>query len=1010
MIRRRSQLLKNNKFSVILWLGVCFLLVLTSFERGLSFQQSSNSRDECGFEDVLGIRLAEALGCGLSNSAGTVGEDSGVRFEINVGQADSSYSFVASGRAQAILLSGSEAVFHLKATKSAEPRTVHAALMGARPGAEAKAEGPLSGRVNYLIGNDPRRWHTDVPTFGRVRFTNVYPGIDVAYHGNRGDLETDFIVQPGADPQAIRIHFEGADQVGLAKDFSLETRAGARTLRWKKPTLYQTADSGALKAVEGNFKLGKDGVLGFEVGVYDTSKPLVIDPVLTYSTYFGTSATDGAARVVADASGNSYIVGSSAAVQFPVTTGTFFNSVNGKQGTVLIAKVAADGKSMVYETHIGGSNGDLGWGIAIDSAGNVYLTGLTASSDFPVVPSSNNLTSKNPSDPANCFISKLNSAGNALVYSMVMGGTSLDGCSSIGVDSSGNAYVVGVTDSSDLPLVNAIQTTFPAPSFGSASDCIFAAKLNPDGVKLLYSTYFGGSGHNIPTSLAVDTSGNSYFTGFTTSFSFPVSQGALQTSLGGSGGQNYSIFSTGDAFAVKLNSAGQKVYATYLGGSKDDIGVGIAIDSKGNAYIGGATLSADFPVQNAFQASYHGAGGDTFANGGDGFVTELDPTGSKILFSSYLGGSADDRVLGIAVDPNSNIYLTGHTISLDFPTAGQAPQSAYAGDNSTVFRTGDAFLAEVDGSSHMITFSTYLGGSGGDWAGGVAIDGAGGVIIAGGTSSANFPTSTGSYQAKYGGTDPGFANTPVGDAFIAKYGGAVSPVSIAGVANAASYVGGAIAPGEALFIAGTSIGPPALAGAAFDSKGNISSLIAGTQFLFNGVAAPIVYVSAKQSSVIVPYEVASASTAQIVAVYNGAVSVPITVPVVAALPGIFSANSSGTGLGAILNQDGSYNSAGNPAARGSVVVLFVTGEGQTTPPGVDGRVTGSPISPAAPVTVTFGSIPATSYPFVGEAPGLVAGVLQINVTVPSSAPTGSVPITVAVGSTTSQAGLTVAVQ
>jgi uncharacterized protein (TIGR03437 family) len=208
----------------------------------------------------------------------------------------------------------------------------------------------------------------------------------------------------------------------------------------------------------------------------------------------------------------------------------------------------------------------------------------------------------------------------------------------------------------------------------------------------------------------------------------------------------------------------------------------------------------------------------------------------------------------------------------------------------------------------------------------------------------------------------------------------------------------------------TSIGPPALAGAAFDSKGNISSLIAGTQFLFNGVAAPIVYVSAKQSSVIVPYEVASASTAQIVAVYNGAVSVPITVPVVAALPGIFSANSSGTGLGAILNQDGSYNSAGNPAVRGSVVVLFVTGEGQTTPPGVDGRDTGSPISPAAPVTVTFGSIPATSYPFVGEAPRLVASVLQINVTVPSSAPTGSVPITVTVGSATSQAGLTVAVQ
>ncbi len=1010
MIGRFAQFLKSNRFSAALWVSVAIILLLSTYQRSYVPTNESEGDSYCGYANELGLYFGGVLGCAFSGNSIAKPEGKGVRFEPNVGQADPGYSFVASGRSQAVLLSPTEAVFQLPGSKKTQARTVHASLVGASNGAAPKAEQPLSGRVNYLIGPDPQKWHTDIPTFEGVRFTGVYPGIDVAYHGNRGDLETDFVVQPGADPEAIRIRFDGADAVNLAKDESLEARADQRTLSWKKPTLYQVSASGATNQVEGHFKMVGDGLVGFEVGVYDLKRPLVIDPVLTYATYFGTAYGDGAARVVADASGNAYIVGSTDGPQFPSTPGSFFSSVNGAQGNILVAKVSSDGKSMVYETHIGGSNGDLGWGIAIDPTGNVYLTGQTASADFPVVPASNNLTTKNPSDPGNIFVLKLNSAGNALVYSMIMGGTNLDGGSSIGVDSSGNAYVVGETISTDLQLVNPIQTTLPTGSFGSDSAGLFVAKVSPDGTKLLYSTYFGGNGDNAVTSLAVDGAGNAYFTGYTTSFSFPVTQGAFQTTFGGTGGQTYSIFAAGDAFVVKLSPTGQKVYATYLGGSKDDLGMGIAVDAKGNAYVGGATLSADFPVQNAFQAANHGAGGDTYARGGDGFIAELDPTGSHLLFASYVGGSADDRVLGIALDSSGNMYLAGHTISTDFPTSGQPAQSSYAGDNSTVFRSGDAFLTEVSASSHTITFSTYLGGSSGDWAGGVAIDGTGGIIVAGGTSSTNFPTTSGTYQAKFGGTDTQFVGTPIGDAFIAKFGGAASTVSIAGVANAASYVGGSIAPGEALFIAGTSIGPAALAGAALDSKGNVSNLVAGTQFMFNGVAAPIVYVSATQSSVIVPYEVSTASTAQIVAVYNGTQSPPITVPVVAALPGIFSANSSGTGQGAILNQDGTYNSAQNPAARGSIVVLFLTGEGQTSPAGVDGRVTASQISPSGQVTVNFGGVPATSYAFIGEAPGLVAGVLQVNVTVPSGASAGTVPISVNVGSATSQSGLTIALK
>jgi uncharacterized protein (TIGR03437 family) len=1014
MIRRSVQFLKNNRFATMLWLGIALLLL--SSHRSLSFQQSGGGGGQrgntgCGLAAGLQAYLINTIGCivsGPPQEPDGIGDASRVRFELNVGQADASYGFVAHGRQQSILLSSTGAVFQLHGAGQ-KARTVLASLAGARADAEPRPEQPLSGHVNYLIGRDPARWHTDIPTFGSVRFAGIYPAIDVVYHGSGGDLETDFVVQPGGDPEAIRIRFDGSDEVRLERDGSLAARAETRTLNWKKPVLYQVGAHGAMTGVEGRFKLAKDGAIGFEVGVYDVTRPLVIDPVLTYATYFGSPYGDGAARVAADASGNAYIVGSTDAPVFQTSPpGVFYTSAPGAQGNMLVAKMAADGKSMVYETHIGGSNGDLGWGIALDATGNVYLTGSTASGDFPLVPATNNQTTKSLTDPMNCFITKLNAAGNALIYSMVMGGTNADGCSSIGVDSSGNAYVTGATNSTDLPTVNPIQSSLPSPLFGTASVTALVAKVSPDGTKLLYSTYFGGPGNTIPTSVAVDGAGNAYFTGFTTSSSFAASPGALQSSFGGSGGQNFSVLSTGDAFVVKMSPSGQKIYATYLGGAKDDIGMGIAIDSKGDVFVGGATLSTDFPMQNAFQSSNHGSGGDAYGKGGDGFITELDPTGSKILFSSYIGGSADDRVTGVALDSNGNIYLAGHTLSKDFPTAGAQAQTGYAGDKSTLFRTGDAFLAEI--SAGQIAFSTYLGGSGGDWAGGVAVDGLGGVVIAGGTISTDFPSTTGVYQAKYAGADPYFAGVPVGDAFIARFGGAISTVSITGISNAASYVGGGIAPGEAVYISGKSIGPATLATAQLDSKGNISSLVAGTQFLFNNVPAPIVYVSATQSSVIVPYEVSTAPTVSVVAVYNGTQSPPFTMSVVPAVPGIFSANSSGTGTGAILNQDQSYNSTQNPAARGSIVALFVTGEGQTSPGGADGRVTATQITPLLPVTVSFGGVQATSYPFIGELPNVVAGVLQVNVVIPAGAPTGNVPLSVAVGSNISQPGLTISVK
>ncbi len=1014
MVGRVAQTVAKRRFAITLWTGIAGLLLFGCFGSG------------------VGIVAAFLSGCGvLGPGSGSSSYDrlpspaqySAIRFEPNVGQADPNYRFLAHGRGHSIYLSSAEAVFELRGSKwiGTESRTVHAVLEGALESVEPDAQEALGGRVNYLIGNDPHRWHTNIPTFGRVAFHGIYPGIDVVYHGTGGFLENDFIVQPGGDPAAIRIRFTGADEVRLESDGSLALAAGRRTLRWKQPFLYQRGEQGQLNHIEGRFQTPKDGVVGFEVGVYDLHRPLVIDPLLTYATYFGGPNTEAAARVAADSAGNAYMIGGTDAENFPSSPGVYVSRTSGVLGHVLVAKLTPDGKNMIYETHIGGSGGDTGLGIALDATGNAYLTGMTASADFPAM---SNLTTKNLSDPLNCFVTKLNATGSALVYSTLIGGSQADGCSSVGVDSTGNAYVVGATGSTDFPLVNAVQTFSPSAATGGAS--AFISKLSPDGTKLLYSTYIGGAGNNGATSVAVDSTGNAYFTGFTTSISFPVTQGSFQTTYGGGGGQN-SVLSTlfpmgnffgyavtdslGDAFVVKMSPTGQKIYATYLGGERDDIGFSIAVDSKGNAYVGGSTLSSKFPLQGAFQASYHGAGGNSQASAGDGFIAEIDPTGSQLLFSSYIGGSADDRVLGVALDASGNIYLAGHSLSKDFPTAGPAIQSTYGGDAEGFFPTGDAFLAEVD-TTHKLAFSTYLGGSSGDWAGGLAVDGTGGVIVAGGTSSSDFPVSnTGVYQSKYSGSDTQLAGVAVGDAFIARYGGSISTVSITSISNAASYVGGAIAPGEAVLIQGASIGPASLQTAQLTASGNISTLVAQTQFTFNGVAAPIVFVSAQASTVIVPYEVANSTSAQVVATYNGAQSLPFTIPVVATLPGIFSSNASGTGQGAIYNNDLTVNSANNAAPRGTTVILYVTGEGQTVPPGVDGSVTETQISPAQPVTVSFGGVPATSYQFVGETPGVVAGVMQINVTIPQLAPTGSaVPITVTVGSATSQSALTIAIQ
>jgi uncharacterized protein (TIGR03437 family) len=941
-------------------------------------------------------------------------------FERNIGQVDGRFEFVAQGSRHTIRLAPTQAEFDFLGSRKTPARQIRATISGAQQQVQAQAQEPLGGRVNYLRGNDPKKWLTDIPTFGRITYPQIFPGIDLVYHGSGGYVENDFIVSPGADPSRIRIIFEGADTMKVESDGTVTIAAGQHQLTWKKPSLYQETSTGRKKLVEGRFRQDGNRSIGFEVGIYDLNLPLVIDPVITYATYLGTPNTEAAFRVAADASGNAYIVGGSNSEGFPLSPSTIYHDSigGGLSGDVIVAKLNAAGNQMIFTTHIGGGQSNIGGGIALDAAGNIYVTGFTSSSDFP---HTTDLTTDAIATNENCFVMKLNPSGTQVIYSTLIGGSNADGCSGIGLDSAGNAYVTGATMSTDFPTANAVQSSLMGSPFNTYNVDAFIAKLSAGGTKLLYSTYLGGSNADAALAIVTDPAGNAYVTGYTDSANFPVSNGVFQPSFGGSGGQYDTTYSSGDAFAVKMSPTGSIVYSTYLGGKRDDIGFAIAIDAQGNAYVGGSTLSTNFPTMQPFQAQNAGYGGETNPAGvasndifyaGDGFITELNPTGTALVFSSYLGGSLDDRVAGVAVDGVGNIWVTGQTLSQapSFPITPNATQMTNAGDDGSdagVFQLGDAFLTEIS-AARTITFSTFLGGASADWATSVALDGQGGVIITGGTSSNNFPATQGAYQTRYGGID---LPVPSGDALIARWSSAVAPTpSIAGFSSAASYASGSAAPGEALFIAGTLIGPATLATAQLTPAGTVSTLVANTQFLFNGVPAPIVYVSSGQSTVIVPYEVAGKTSAQLVAVYNGVSSPAVAVPVVAAIPGVFTADASGRGPAAVINPDGSTNSAGNPAARGSSVAFYVTGEGQTIPAGADGSVTSIIIPPALPVSVSIGGVTTTNFQFLGEAPGEVAGVLQINVTIPTTAPAGVVPLTVTVGSATSQSGVTIAIK
>jgi hypothetical protein len=668
-----------------------------------------------------------------------------LQFEQNQGQTDKSARFLARGPGYSLYLTTGEAVLMLSkpaadARAPAKSVAIRMGLVDAAPKPVVTGRDELPGKTNYFIGRDPAKWRTHVPTYAKVHYRNVYPGIDLVYYGKQRQLEYDFVVAPGADPKKIVLGFKGADKLEIDARGDLVLHTADGDVRQHKPVVYQEVD-GNRQEIAGSYVRKSANRVGFHVAAYDASRPLVIDPVLVYSTYLGGGGVDGAGRIAVDVRGNAYVVGNTGS-PFPTTPGAFQGTPRGSFDA-FVAKFDSTG-SLVYSTYLGGAGFDTGTAIAVDHRGNAYVTGVTSSADWPTTPGAFQPSFAGPSF-FDAFVAKLDPSGSGLVYSTYLGGNGIDQASGIAVDADDSAYVTGSTTSTNFPTTaGAFQTTLASTSSFNAD--AFVTKLNAAGTALVYSTYLGGSGNDQGAAIAVDPRGNAYTTGLTRSIDFPTTAGAFQTTFASA-----SIF-IDDAFVTKLNSDGSGlVYSTYLGGGNEDRGVGIAVDERGNVYATGLTNSSNFPTANAFQPVQAG-GLDPFGEVlFDAFVTKLDPSGSVLVYSTYLGGGGDDRASDIAIDPRGNAYIVGITDSVNFPVA-NAVQSAFAGGRS------DAFVTKLDSAGASLVYSTYLGGEGLDQGLGIAVDAPGRTYISGNTNSIRFPT-VNAFQASPGGR---------GDAFVAK--------------------------------------------------------------------------------------------------------------------------------------------------------------------------------------------------------------------------------------------------
>ncbi|HKV37362.1 MAG TPA: SBBP repeat-containing protein [Pyrinomonadaceae bacterium] len=654
-------------------------------------------------------------------------------FELNRGQTDSEVKFLSRGKGYMLFLTATESILSLRRGANEKPAVLRTSFVGANRNPQIAGQNELPGKVNYMMDQDPEGWRSNVSTYAKVLYEEVYPGVDMVYYGNQRQLEYDFIVEPHSNPKTIRLAFTGARSltVDAAGDLVLETAAG--TVRQKRPVAYQEIN-GQRQTVTAKYVVKNQRQAGFELGTYDRSQPLVIDPVIDYSTYLGGTGDDEANDIVVDNEGNIYVTGVTGSVNFPPKNALKASCLAcqnwGFDAFVTKINPNEDGEpSLVFSTFWGSNtHGNTeGRGIDVDLANNIYVVGTTNSNNFPTTP--------NALQPAyqmfsgtNSFLTKFNAQGNSFLYSTYLMGNNVDEAGDVAVDDDNNIYVAGATGSTNFPLMNAYQA-YNAGIFDGFLMKFHWLRPDPGAYELVYSTYFGGYETDMATNIALDSAGNAYLTGSTQSRDLawtpqydglPVLNGFQMAHAGGT-----------DAFVMKFDPTKpglpSLLYSTYLGGSGQENAAvrlgGIAVDNRGDAYVTGTTGSVNFPLQGAFKLT---------PGGYDTFVTKVSPDAvgaSSLIYSTFLGGAGLDYGYDIAVDLEGRAYVVGMTQSNDF----QITDCAFSKGASW-----DGFIAVLNPLGSNIEFLTYLGGNSVDSINAIAVDASSVAHVTGSTYSTDF--------------------------------------------------------------------------------------------------------------------------------------------------------------------------------------------------------------------------------------------------------------------------------
>jgi uncharacterized protein (TIGR03437 family) len=934
-------------------------------------------------------------------------------FEPNVGQAPAGAQWIARGQRYAVRMENRGPVLILPASRKEPAAQLAVTFTGAQAHPNPQADGRLDATTNYLLGADPGKWHRNVANYARVRYSKVYPGVDVVFYGSEGVLEYDFAVAPQTDVSRIRMHFEGMGRATVDPSGSVQFARGGAALRQPAPVAYQEL-AGVRRPVDVRYRILPGGDVGFSLGGYDPALPLVIDPTLSYATYLGGSGSDGVTSVKVDSAGNLYVAGytSSANLQATgslqgykgfVASGQFLDT-----GDAFVAKYSIAGK-LLYLTYLGGAKDDAAMALALDAAGNAYIAGDTASADFPVTAGAYQTKFGGAVQDyfysrGDVFVVKLSPDGSKILYGTYIGGSMNDGAWGMAVDGSGNVTVVGDTISTDFPTTaNAISRTYR----GAANQAIdttgdgFLARLNATGSALLYSTYLGGRSNDHASAVALDAAGNAYVCGFTYSSDFPITTGAYQTKF--KGVETTGNGASNDAFVMKIDPTGALVYSTYLGGTSTDIAFGIAVDGQGNALVTGGTVSTDFPVTpGAIRSSYGGSGAVGQASDwllGDAFVAKLNAAGSALVYSTYLGGASDEVGWGITADSSGNAYAVGFTLSSTFPVSADALQKNFAGfggqgvniapapyTDESPANTGDAFLIKLDPQGAML-YSSFFGGPGDDFALAVALDSGRNVYIGGMTTSASLPLANAA-QSAYGG---GVAISPRGDGFVARFdfGGALSAVPAA-----VSFSPGIPATGTA----GAQLLSP-VGVSVVDSKGvpipGIAVAFSATGASVNPTGATTDTTGYAATTVTLG---SAAGAATITATVAGLAPISVTVTVTAGAPVITSVTNTAT-LDSRLSPGSQVAVAGSNLPTGASASALVGGVAASLfgtptaakwvigiPAGLSAGPTTVQIGASAPFTITLAAYAPALYTVDGSGQGQAVAISGTGKSISSSNP------------------------